>query len=248
MRLCILFICLMSCLSAKIPPHIWQTYKTTNLPMSALEAHSTWVSLNREFSCHVFDDLDIELYMQQHWPSSFLTCFRALPIGAMKADLWRYLILASEGGVYSDIDSVCLLPIRHWPLTESGHMLLLDLDCDQSQFCQWTLAATPNHPAMQYVCYYVLSQWQKQGLLIDTDGKINVLNTTGPKIFTRAIKSYLGESPDVGACDILKKYERDAQYRKRLNVLGIFFTNKGFFSGEGSKNLFWGSWAHRSAE
>jgi len=232
------------CLLAQIPNLLWQTDKTKDLSMRAIETSNTWVNLNPEFSCFLLDDRDIELYIQKYWPSDYLEMFRALPIGTMKADLWRYLVIASEGGVYSDIDSVCLKPIREWPWPQDAqHVLLIDLDCDPGQFCQWTFAATPRHPAMLHVCYFVLQQWKKRGIFLETDGKIDVLRITGPKIFTKALKSYLGEPLDRSAGSMVKQYFADKGYRKRINQFGIFFTNKGFFSGEGSKNLFWGSWA-----
>jgi len=235
-------------LNSKIPLNIWQTDKSKALSIPAIEAQQTWISLNPEFSYFLYDDADIELYIRQKWTSEILDFFHALPIGAMKADLWRYLILATEGGVYSDIDSICIKPIREWPLkgrTSGPHVLLIDLDSNQSQFCQWTFASTPGHPAMLYVCNFVMRQWKKKGILRNSDGTINVLGTTGPAIFSSAIKSYIGE-PDVPAFKILKKYVKDKDYRRRLNGLGIFFTNKGFFSGVGAKNLFWGSWSQEA--
>jgi len=247
-----MFVILLSfCLSAdtslitKIPLNIWQTDKSKVLSMRAIETQQTWISSNPEFSCFLYDDADIESYIQQKWTPDFLDFFHALPIGAMRADLWRYLILATEGGVYSDIDSICIQPIREWPLkgrTSGPHVLLIDLDANQSQFCQWTFASTAHHPAMHYVCKYVLKQWQKKGILLNSDSTINVLDTTGPSIFSSAIKSYINERPDAAAFKILEKYVKDKDYRKRLNRLGIFFTRKGFFSGIGAKNLFWGSW------
>ncbi len=249
----LLFLTIYSCclsadtsLSSKIPLNLWQTYKSQSLPMTAIVARRTWIHLNPEFSCHLFDDADIENYIRERWAPDFLDFFHALPIGAMKADLWRYLILASEGGVYSDIDSLCLLPIREWQFkgyASAPHVLLIDLDSNQSQFCQWTFAATPGHPAMQYVCKYVLKQWKKKGIQTNKDGTINVLATTGPALFSEALKSYIQESKTMGAAKILKNYFKDKKYRKRLNDLGIFFTQKGFFSGVGSENLFWGSWS-----
>lgn len=237
-------------LSSKIPLRLWQTYKTVDLPAFANEARESWMRLNPQFSCLLYDDAAIGSYIQERWSSEFLDFFHSLPIGAMKADLWRYLILASEGGVYSDIDSVCLMPIEKWLLKEpllSPHILLLDLDLDQSHFCQWTFAATPKHPAMYYVCYYIFNEWRnRKGLLLSSDGKIDVLATTGPIIFSHAIKAYLGESLDTAACTMLKKYNSDKGYREHLNRLGVFFTPKGFFHGKATKNLFWGSWAHRS--
>lgn len=231
-------------LHSKIPPYIWQTYKTSSLPLPAVEARQTWVSLNPEFNCLFFDDVDIERYIQQKWPSDFLDFFHALPIGAMKADLWRYLILASDGGVYSDIDSICLKPIRTWPLegkSSQEHALFLDLDLNQDHFCQWTLIATPKHPALQYVCRYLLKQWKKRGLLQNSDGTIDVLGSTGPAIFSDAIKKYIDEPKDLPACKISKEYFHNKDYRKRLQRLGIFFLPKGFLHGQGAKNLFWGS-------
>jgi hypothetical protein len=232
-------------LTSKIPLNIWQTSKSLSLSNAALETQQSWIRLNPEFSYSLYDDANIESYIQENWPSDFLDFFRALPIGAMKADLWRYLILASDGGVYSDIDSVCLLPIREWKL--SGHtshrdVLLLDLDCKSSLFCQWTFASTRRHPAMYYLCSYVLKQWQKRGIALKRDGTIDVLATTGPRVFTRAIQSYIGEPHDLAAYKIVKKYFEDKEYQKRLNRLGIFFTHKGFFDGVGAKNLFWNSW------
>lgn len=235
--------CFAANLTPKIPPKIWQTYKNKELPQPVAEVQKTWTTLNPDFSYFLYDDADIEQYIQKEWPN-FLDFFHALPIGAMKADLWRYLVLAKEGGVYSDIDSICIQPIQEWSLNGSkskSNVLFLDLDSDQRQFCQWTIACTPHHPAMQYLCDYILKKWQKEGLPLTEDGAIDVLRATGPTIFSSAIKSYLNEPQNIGASKIAKKYFRNKKYRKRLNRLGIFFTPKGFFSGQGAKNLFWGS-------
>ncbi len=236
-------------LTSKIPLHIWQTDKTKELSIEAIANQSTWKDLNPEFSYFLFDDADIENYIREKWTADYLIFFHALPIGAMKADLWRYMIAATEGGVYSDIDSVCLFPIRDWPLkgyTKGEHVLLLSLDANHSQFCQWTFACTPNHPAMKCVCEQVLKQWKKKGIIIK-EGLIDVIASTGPKIFTSAIKSYLKESHDMSASKILKKYMEEKEYRKKLNQLGIFIAEKNFFNGIAARNLFWGSWAKERA-
>jgi hypothetical protein len=139
-----------------------------------------------------------------------------------------------------------MLPVREWQLrgkTSAAHVLLLDLDANQSHFCQWTFAATPRHPAMIYICFYVLNQWKQRGLILNSDGKINVLATTGPIIFSQAINSYIGEPVGMAALKITKKYSKEKEYRKRLNRLGIFFTQKGFFSGIATQNLFLGTWS-----
>jgi inositol phosphorylceramide mannosyltransferase catalytic subunit len=225
-----------------VPKNLWQTYKSKTLPKPAFDAQQTWLSLNPEYSYFFFDDADIENYLKKEWPSEFLDFYHALPIGAMKADLWRYLILTTEGGIYSDIDSICIQPIHSWlpdMRTSNHNVLLIDLDDDFSLFCQWTIACTPHHPAMQYVCNYVLQTWKKRGgFPKNSDGTINVMASTGPAIFTAAIKSYLNEPSKLKACKIVKKYVKNKQYRDRLNSLGIFLSPKRFFQGGGSKNLF----------
>ncbi|CDZ97410.1 Glycosyltransferase, DXD sugar-binding motif [Phaffia rhodozyma] len=39
-------------------------------------------------------------------------------IGAVKADLFRYLVLLYRGGVYTDIDTACVRPIEEWGKTD----------------------------------------------------------------------------------------------------------------------------------
>ncbi|MBF8262938.1 MAG: initiation-specific alpha-1,6-mannosyltransferase-like [Parachlamydiales bacterium] len=225
-----------------IPRNIWQTYRTKTLPKPAFDAQQTWLSLNSDFSYFFTDDADIEEYIRKEWPAEYLEFYHALPIGAMKADLWRYLILTTNGGVYSDVDSICIQPIQNWLpdfRTTHSHVLIIDLDEDQSKFCQWTLVATPHHPAMEYVCRYILDAWKKRGgFPRNSDGSINVLDSTGPGIFSFAIKSYLNESTSRKARKMGKEYVKNKAYRAKLNSRGIFVAPKRFFQGGGSKNLF----------
>lgn len=246
-KLIVAMLCTMFCWADQsvislIPQNLWQTYKSKTLPKSAFDAQQTWLNLNPNYSYLIFDDADIEDYIQKKWPPDFLNLYHALPIGAMKADLWRYLILTTEGGIYSDIDSICIQPIQNWLpdlRTSNPNVLLIGLDIDNSLFCQWTIASTPHHPAMQHVCHYLLKTWKKRkGFPKNSDGTINVLAATGPAIFTAAIKNYLNEPQNLSACKIAKKYAKNKQYRARLNKLGIFISPKRFFQGGGSKNLF----------
>lgn len=89
----------------KIPRKIWQTYKTSKLPKQAKAAQKTWLSAS-QFDYLFFNDNDIECYILENWDSNTYDFFKALPLGVMKADLWRYLIICTEGRVYSDIDSI----------------------------------------------------------------------------------------------------------------------------------------------
>ena len=92
-KILIFFICYIATLTAdislssKIPPNLWQTYKTKNLSMRALKTQHTWTRLNPEFTYFLYDDLDIEKYIQQNWPADFLDFFHALQQPGVKTFL-----------------------------------------------------------------------------------------------------------------------------------------------------------------
>jgi mannosyltransferase OCH1-like enzyme len=167
------------------------------------------------------------------------TFFKALPIGVMKADLWRYLILKTHGGVYSDIDSECLKPITEWEKEQkfkTKNVLLIGLENDE-HFCQWTIYSTKEHPVMKYVCEYILNSYKEKG--IDTKDKDFVHKTTGPGIWTHAIVAYL-ESKDLtkgntSAKGIFKEYKKNPRV---FNEYGIYLLSKDYYEKIYSKNLY----------
>jgi mannosyltransferase OCH1-like enzyme len=41
--------------------------------------------------------------------------FRNYPLGVMRADFWRYLIVYIFGGFYTDIDTIPIQKFTDWP-------------------------------------------------------------------------------------------------------------------------------------
>ena len=92
----------------------------------------------------------------------------------LRADFLRYLLLAIEGGVYSDIDTELLKPIYEWVPDEfkSRTKLIVGLEADQNppvagttypvQFCQWTLASAAGHPTMWTMVEHILDEVKKR--------------------------------------------------------------------------------------
>ena len=221
----------------QIPRKIWQTYKTKKLPRPAIAARETWIRKNPEYKYNFFDDDDMGSYIRENWDADTYAFFQALPLGVMKADLWRYLIIATEGGIYSDIDSTCCTPIRKWTLETqfiTDDILLLGLE-HELHFCQWTFAATKNHPAMHYVCDYIIERWKQDG--IDTSDEHFVHRVTGPSIWTDALFSYMNEE-NSNLDEVYQRYLSDMQFKQKLHGLGIYLFSKNFYNGEASQNLF----------
>jgi len=230
-----------------IPLKIWQTYRTKDLPRPAADARSSWIQENPDYQYCFMDDIEIEEYVLKNWDCETFAFFKSLPIGVMKADLWRYLIITHEGGVYSDIDSICCLPIDYWLLylgginqLPSGQPLLFlgieeDNDKEVIDFCQWTFMATPKHPAMEFACRYILDHWKKNGM--DLTSKNFVHQTTGPTILKHALMTYLDEPISMRASDLYKKYIVDKNLRKKLHARGVYLLSKVFYNGFASVHL-----------
>jgi len=221
-----------------VTPYIWQTYKTKDLPEQAEAARETWMSNNPGWKCELYDDADIEKYIKSYWSTKMYKFFKELPVGVMKADLWRYLILKTHGGVYSDIDSECLKPISEWEEEQkfsTKNILLIGLENDE-HFCQWTIYSTKEHPVMKYVCDYILNNYEENG--IDTKNKDFVHKTTGPAIWTAAIASYLeseGLTKEKGALEIFKDYKKNPG---KFHGYGIYLLSKDYYEKIYSKNLY----------
>lgn len=130
-----------------------------------------------------------------HFPD-WLEDYQALPFPVLKADVWRYLVIYREGGVYTDVDTYCRVPIHEWlasaPTTTwtgvSKVQLLLGYEIPDPHptLCQWTFAAAPRHPLMAMVLTQLrrnLRQFVVTGCKVRT--MKDVLDITGPHLFGR---------------------------------------------------------------
>jgi mannosyltransferase OCH1-like enzyme len=251
LRSLLLWLCTCCCLlssqcPARIPKKIWQTYKTKDLPRPARKAQRTWLARNPEYEYMLWDDTDITSYVDTHTGSNMRTMFHSVPLGVMKADIWRYLIIADKGGIYSDIDSECCKPIRLWVpkrISKKSHVLLLAVE-DLRNFCQWTFAATPKHPAMRFVCRYMVNRWKQNG--IDIKNENSVYESTGPNMWTDAIVTYLGIDTEgiprtQLASTLYQRYVSNRHFRNLVHRKGIILFADDFYSGIASRNLYGGS-------
>jgi hypothetical protein len=64
-----------------------------------------------EYEIKIYDNNDIYCLIQKYFPQH-LNIIKDIDIGAILADIFRYLILYLEGGIYSDMDCEPLKPIQ----------------------------------------------------------------------------------------------------------------------------------------
>ena len=132
----------------------------------------------------------------------------AVPI--LKADLLRYLLLYSHGGVYLDLDVSCETPMDEWIPSEYKHDIGLvvgwefDIGWGDNiirEFVTWAMMAKPDSPHLWRVVEDILAFFEDtmaknsvpvQGLTLAMVG--DVVDATGPRRFTRSIIESMGES------------------------------------------------------
>ncbi|PNS19435.1 Initiation-specific alpha-1,6-mannosyltransferase [Sphaceloma murrayae] len=198
-----------------IPRLIWQTWQThANIPNPPrpddnLERLSrTWTGRN---PYHTYTRLESNTtidYIHRHYAhrADIISTFEAVDEPVLRADMIRYLVLSSEGGVYSDMDTECIKSIDLWSgehdFEKVGMILGLEYDQRQDsgrmpgtsyrvQFSQWTMASKPGHPVMELVRDKVFENVGKA--LGSQDGiqlkaQADVFDLTGPRIFTAAVR------------------------------------------------------------
>ena len=128
--------------SQKIPRIIWQTMKTNRVPVYMKSYADSWIGLNPEYEYRLLDDNDIIDFIKKDFPE-YLDGYKRLKYGASKADLWRYLIIYKNGGVYADMDCKCLKPLNEWIDPQAAFVTQLGINKD---ICQWLIISVPKNP------------------------------------------------------------------------------------------------------
>ncbi len=171
--------------SSFYPLLLWQTYKNRTPVAPAVPLIRSWRERNPAYEYTFFTDDEIDAFMAKHFDSATVAVFRALPIGVMRADMWRYAVLYVNGGVYADLDTECIVPIEHWPYNQ--HKLLVGLEND-THFCQWCIASDAGHPVLAMVLEMIVARWQS-GPDLSHSSITHYL--TGPGVWTDAIAKHL---------------------------------------------------------
>jgi mannosyltransferase OCH1-like enzyme len=129
----------------RIPKILWQTMKTKQVPQIMKEFSSSWTDLNPEYEYRFFDDSDIERCVMEEFPE-YISAYKKIQQGAVKSDLWRYLILYKYGGVYADMDCRCVVPLKNWIRPAAEWVTQLGMNKD---VCQWLIITVPYNPILK---------------------------------------------------------------------------------------------------
>lgn len=200
-----------------IPGKVWHAANDNNFNNDQKVIMDSWLQKNPGFRYELLTTRQAENYVIANYNDTrpdIVALFTALPVAILRADLLRYLILLSEGGIWSDLDVTCEIDVGHWLpaemyATAPEISLIAGLEFDvpsaeerpvQSQFASWVLAARAGSPHLQYVVdtivkgLYDIAHENKVELSdITLDMISDVVDVTGPKIMTLGIAKSLSQ-------------------------------------------------------
>ncbi|PHH91584.1 hypothetical protein CDD83_11120 [Cordyceps sp. RAO-2017] len=204
-------------LTPRLPRKIWQIFfkRPIGNPIEkeVLADAVTWLALNPEYQYVLLGDNKADEFarMESKKHPALPAIMAGLQNMGMKSDLLRYLVLSIEGGVYTDIDTEALKPIDKWIPQQyrADAAIVIGVEFDRSpgeplydfsrniSFSQWTIAAAPGHELFGFLLGKVVSKIeamakeQNQPFSHLSIRSEDVLQTTGPKIWTNSIFEYL---------------------------------------------------------
>ena len=217
---------------AKLPygVRVWQTGPTRlddeHTPERLRDSIQGMRLDNPDVGFEYLDDNEQRAWVVDHFPSDVVDLYDGLPNNVMRADLWRYMVIAKEGGIYLDADVYLMSPFREWQAlhpTMGGDDgwgrcdVIIGMEND-THLCQWALVSIrPEHPLMVHAMNFIIErvadhtkkslQWKDLSKTRDPDNFVHV--TTGPGVWTEAVADYFGLECCVEALSLVNILERN---------------------------------------
>lgn len=195
-------------LKLHIPKIIHQTYSTSHLPQKLERNIANIRKLNPDWQYRFYSDEDILDYLEENcsWALEYYLRI-SKRYGAARADLFRYLLLYREGGVYLDIKSSASKPfsqvlraddrfiLSHWRNRPDdkypGWGIHKEIVSEAGEFQQWFIVSVPEHPFLRKVIEEVCRNITHYDPREFGVGRKGTLRLTGPIAYTRAISEVL---------------------------------------------------------
>ena len=216
---------------SKIPLKFYQTWKTKELSTEFQSIVDTWKIQNPHYTYHLFDDTEAGQFIKYNFDKEVYDAFNKLKIGAFKADLFRYCVLYINGGVYADIDTICMNNLDLFLKNNIEFATPIDFNTHpiwgKYNLFNAFMASIPRHPILldciNRVVYNVKNNIKP----------ISSVDLTGPGVLGRATNIYLNLNETTSFVNregiinniLLLKFEQETEYVKNEEGY-ILFQNK----------------------
>ncbi len=205
MLLCCLLLALARADEPRIPRMIWQTWKTHDVSgLTHLRADATeeLAAANPGWTRSLLNDSEADEFMRAHTPPYVYETYGALrpALGAARADLLRYALIAHHGGAYLDLDVACR-PLDSFVRADDGCLLspsayraTVGGGALVEKFSQWAVVCERGHPAVRLALCLAVARLRARlpGAVLRPARKAHqaVLWATGPLAWSAAWDEY----------------------------------------------------------
>ena len=216
---------------SNIPKNIFQTHKSFQYIKSKphiSNAVSSWIKHSKEFNYYFYNNNLCDNFMIENFSGKIYEAYKKLPLGVMKADLWRYCIIYRFGGIYADTDTICMTNPNIF-LTDA---LLTIVPENSDHLCQWIFSAPIGCPILKTIIDLSVERILN---IPEIKGEHIIHYLTGPEVFTDGIEKYLKEN-NLPTFDDKIKYFKYPNQTLRVFNYHFFHDNivKHLFSGQDS--------------
>lgn len=198
-----------------IPKKLFQTAKSFDTLPPEIKANIARLKeLNPDWDYQFFDDEKMKSYLRSKLsPGEWALLQEVNPkYGVVFADIFRYVVIYNEGGVYLDVKSTATRPLSETINPRSafvisqwqnkigqlyvGYGLHPELaDVPGGEFQQWNVIAEPGHPFLKAVIARVFNNIRTYTPSQFGSDAYGVLRVSGPIVFTQIICPLLEHYP-----------------------------------------------------
>jgi len=176
-----------------IPKIIHQTWKSDRLPGRFRFFQNTWRRHHPTWEYRFYDDDACRQVVAEAFPG-LLSMYDRCPHPVQRADIFRYLVVAREGGLYADMDMECLQSVE--PLLEGREAVFGVEDLlsarrtrhlnlrHKERIANFIFAAEAGHAVFEKIVGWL------EALPGSWDMVREVLETTGPGMLTNLVQDH----------------------------------------------------------
>jgi inositol phosphorylceramide mannosyltransferase catalytic subunit len=167
---------------------------------------------NPTWSYKLYEDEEVWSYLESHLPQKDVAALKNInpKYGVVIADVFRYVVVHSEGGVYLDIKSTCIKKLDDIIRQDDAYLIsqwqnrLGEIHAGAGfypelarvpggELQQWHVISESRHPFLEEVINRVLFNIKHYNKTLMGTGKIGVLRLSGPIIYTQTIFNMIGK-------------------------------------------------------
>ena len=188
-----------STLKNKIPKIIHQSY-TNTVNFHLFSTISTWKEMNINYEYIYWNDNDCYTFIKDNFDKSVLEAYNMLYAGAYKSDIFRLCVLYIYGGIWTDISSLCEVPLDNI-INNENLIIVKDTDDVQSIYgniYQAFIITEPKNIIINHILQFTINRVINHHEFNNKYPQFlnQTIAVTGPTIFAMGINSFINRPVD----------------------------------------------------